>query len=153
MVTRKMCKTTLMFDVRIWWRLLVVVVFFFFFILFSFTSLSRVFHSSRDEPISRWGKMSFPRFSCFRPTYWLARLDMNEIILKGGLNWIKNSLHHMRTLNMHVVLRIFLIALHVFCLLLKHWNKYKAMHKPRAILNTEALYHSNLIWNGSTQPA
>ena len=33
----------------------------------------------------------FPGFSRFAPTYWLARLDMSEIILKGTLNWIKKK--------------------------------------------------------------
>ena len=30
---------------------------FFFFFGFSLTSLTRLFHSYRDEPIGRWGKM------------------------------------------------------------------------------------------------
>ena len=33
----------------------------------------------------------FPGVLPFRPTYWLARLDMSEIILKGTLNWIKKT--------------------------------------------------------------
>ena len=37
-------------------------VFFFFFVfLFSLTSLSRLFHSYRDEPIGRWGETGVPR--------------------------------------------------------------------------------------------
>ena len=33
----------------------------------------------------------FPGYSRFRPTFWLARLDMSEIILKGTLNWTKKK--------------------------------------------------------------
>ena len=33
----------------------------------------------------------FPGGLPFRPTYWLACLDMSEIILKGTLNWIKTK--------------------------------------------------------------
>ena len=33
----------------------------------------------------------FPGYSRFRPTFWLARLDMSEIILKGTLNWTKTK--------------------------------------------------------------
>ena len=33
----------------------------------------------------------FPGYSRFRPTFWLARLDMSEIILKGTSNWIKKK--------------------------------------------------------------
>ena len=32
-----------------------------------------------------------PGYSRFRPTFWLARLDMSEIILKGTLNWKKKK--------------------------------------------------------------
>ena len=33
----------------------------------------------------------FPGYSRFRPTFWLARLDMSEIILQGTLNWTKKK--------------------------------------------------------------
>ena len=36
-------------------------IFFFFFFFFSLTSLSRLFHSYRDEPIGRWGETGVPR--------------------------------------------------------------------------------------------
>ena len=35
--------------------------FFFIYFLFSLTSLSRLFHSYRDEPIGRWGETGVPR--------------------------------------------------------------------------------------------
>ena len=46
-----------------------------------------------DKSSSTWGcvRWFFPGYSRFCPTFWLARLDMSEIILKGTLNWTKKK--------------------------------------------------------------
>ena len=58
--------------------------FFFFFFLFSLTSLSRLFHSYRDEPINRWGETGVPRENHL--THPQAELDLSHMWPVWGSN-------------------------------------------------------------------
>ena len=60
--------------------------FFFPFFFFSLTSLSRLFHSYRDEPIGRWGETRVPREN-----------HLTHLQAELALSHFKNTVHFLFT--------------------------------------------------------